>query len=106
MSHDAILMLPDPAALDAVPLDDLPALIVQLNALSSAAAMRMRRRSPSETVRLLTAMDAAELLRVNVEWVEKRSRTLPFRVSLGDGTVRYDPDGLRKWRAGRTGAVR
>lgn len=55
---------------------------------------------------LLTATEAAERLRVPLDWVQKRSRELPFRVSLADGTVRYDTVGLRKWLAARTGSVR
>jgi hypothetical protein len=100
------LLLPGPSDLDGIPPEDLPAIITQLAALQAAAAMRLRRTGNADGARLLTAAEAAELLRVNVEWVEKRSRTLPFRVSLADGTVRYDAAGLRKWLSARTGAVR
>lgn len=100
------LVLPDAAALDAVAVDDLPAVIAQLAALQTAAAMRLHRTSSPLAPRLLTVAEAADLLRVSSEWVEKRSRLLPFRVTLADGTVRYDPVGLRKWLATRTGAVR
>ncbi len=37
------LPLPTPADLDAIAVDELPALIAQLAALQSAAAMRLRR---------------------------------------------------------------
>jgi hypothetical protein len=103
-STDAQWTLPSPAALDQVPPAELPAVIVELAALQAAAAMRLRARG--DQAELLTVEEAAARLSVGVEWVEKRSRTLPFRVSLADGTVRYDADGLRRWLTGRTGAVR
>lgn len=101
------ITLPTPADLAAVPADQLPALITELAALQAAAAMRLRRpASAGGEMVLLTATEAAERLRVPLDWVQKRSRELPFRVSLADGTVRYDTVGLRKWLAARTGSVR
>lgn len=103
----AVLVLPTPADLDGVPFQHLPAIITQLASLQSAAAMRLHRATAiPEAARLLTAAETADILHVAIDWVEKRSRTLPFRVSLADGTVRYDPVGLRRWLAARTGAVR
>lgn len=101
---DARWTLPAPATLDQVPPAELPAVIVQLAALQAAAAMRLR--TAGDQGELLTVEEAAALLRVGIEWVEKRSRTLPFRVSLANGTVRYDAAGLRRWLTGRTGAMR
>ena len=106
MSRPTSLLLPDPAALDGVPVEELPAIMVQLLALQAAAAVRLQRPPNGATPQLLTAQEAAEVLRVPLPWLEKRSRSLPFRVGLADGTVRYDAGGLRKWLAGRTGAVR
>jgi hypothetical protein len=94
------------ADIDALPVEELTSIIAELAALQARAAMRLRRAPPADVEALLDAKQVAERLGVAPEWVEKRSRTLPFRVSLADGTVRYDPAGLRRWRAGRTGAVR
>jgi hypothetical protein len=103
-SDGAGLRLPRIEDVRAVPAEKLPALIAELAALQAVAAIRLR-TAPGQS-RALTAGEVAADLRVPVEWVEKRSRSLPFRITLGDGTVRYDAAGLQRWRAARTGAVR
>jgi hypothetical protein len=82
--------LPEPEAIDGLPVETLPGLIAQLAALQARAAMRLRRESTPavDDEVLLTIEDAAARLAVSKDWLRRRP-ALPFVVKLSEGVVRY-----------------
>jgi len=50
---------------------------------------------------LLTLQEAAEMLHVRPDWL-RRQKTLPFRIELSPGQVRYSTKGIERWIAART----
>jgi hypothetical protein len=96
------LALPTPEQLDAVPLDALPALLVQLAALLGRVGARLYQRPARPPDSLLDAEEAATRLRTTPDWLS-RQKSLPFRVELSPGQVRYSAHGLEDWIAGRRG---
>jgi excisionase family DNA binding protein len=93
-------------ALDAVAAEDLPAVVLHLAALQSAAAARLAAAtrpvavSRNGTEALLDVREAAARLNVSVDWVYRRAKRLPFARWMGRA-VRFDPEGLARWVAHR-----
>jgi predicted DNA-binding transcriptional regulator AlpA len=51
--------------------------------------------------RLLTADEAASLLRVTPRWLYRRSSRLPFTRRLSRKALRFSETGIRRWMAAR-----
>jgi excisionase family DNA binding protein len=94
----------DLAALDvdAVPVAELPALIVELAALQQRAAMRIRIATASDTPpgpsQALDVGDVAQRTGMSRGWLyrEARAGRLPFARRLGRRVV-FDEAALRRW---------
>ncbi len=69
------------------------------HALSASSGGNGRPEAPAEADRLLTPEEAARLLGVEVSWLSRHRRRLPFARKLSHKTVRYSEAGLRKWQA-------
>jgi predicted DNA-binding transcriptional regulator AlpA len=95
----ATVTVPDP---DAVPDDELSALVLQLAALQSRAAARFLGRRARPPDRLLDLEEAAERLKTTPDWLS-RQKALPFRVELSPGQIRYSEQGLEDWITDRRG---
>jgi hypothetical protein len=82
--------LPPVEAIDQAPVEELPALIAELAALQTRAAMRLRRdpAPATEEDQLLTIAEAAARLKLSKDWLRRRP-DLPFVVKLSEGVVRY-----------------
>jgi hypothetical protein len=91
-------------ALDAVAVEDLPAVALYLAALQSAAAARLAAAtrpvavSRNGTEALLDVREAAARLHVSPDWLYRRAKQLPFSRRVGRA-VRFDPAGLARWVA-------
>jgi hypothetical protein len=103
-----VIALPDPADLAAVPVAELPTLVLQLAALLAAASARLAANGhhhggePHDD-HLLDVREAAARLAVTPNWLRRRPH-LPFVVKLSDGTVRYSATGIGRFLAAhRTG---
>jgi hypothetical protein len=85
-----MLLLPEPEAIDGLPVETLPGLIAQLAALQARAAMRLRTETAParDDDQLLTIDQVAERLAVTEDWLRRRP-DLPFVVRLSEGVVRY-----------------
>ena len=95
------LSLPSLEAIDRLPVEALPALLLGLAAVQTRAAARLRLHSRNPTPartpdRLLRAQEAADRLSVTPQWLRRRA-TLPFVVRLSDGVVRYSERGLERF---------
>jgi hypothetical protein len=100
----------DPARLDELPLEDLPALLARCDvehgrvaALERMAHARLARELPGftrATEGLLTARQAARRLGVSPDYVRAHGEALGLTVDL-DGMVRYDPAALDRLRRSR-----
>jgi hypothetical protein len=97
----ATITVPDP---DAVPDDDLAALIVRLSALSARAAARLLTRPARPPDQLLTLDEAAARLRTTPDWL-RRQKDLPFRIDVAPQQVRFSALGLDDWIAARRGTA-
>jgi hypothetical protein len=92
------------------PQSDLPALAGELaRALATVVA---RTASPTSALpivsavakeddELLTIADAAARLNVEVSWLYRHARDLPFTRKLGRRTLRFHARGLERWAANR-----
>jgi hypothetical protein len=89
-------------ALDALPPDDLPAAIAALEGAAARCWARLRLAGGAATGdgtdRLLTLDEAAAVLAVAPDWL-RRQKTLPFRVPLSPGQVRYSARGIDRYIA-------
>jgi hypothetical protein len=100
---DGAVRLPSVAEIDAVPVAALPALVAELGAPRARAATRWRlEEAPVAYDDLLTIEEAARELRTTTDWLS-RQKTLPFRVELSPGQVRFSRRGIRRYVAARTG---
>jgi len=54
--------------------------------------------------RLLTPKETAAVLGVSVQWLYRRSKSLPFARKLSSKALRFSEAGLRRWQATRTAA--
>lgn len=89
-----------------VPDERIPALVLELAALQTRLAARLaiavlHPAPPPEKDRLLTVIEAAEILGVSKEWLYRRAGRLPFTRRVGESLVRFSEIGLRRWAATR-----
>ena len=99
----------DPSLLDDADHAQVAALLTQVAAIQTRLAARLAElaqhaRRPDEPP--ISADDAAARLGVTKGWLRHHSDTLPFTVRISAGNVRYDPQGIRRWLARRTGPRR
>lgn len=87
---------------------DLPALAAELARASALLTARIARVAamaaapPARQVEeLLTVEEAAKLLNVEVSWLYRHARVLPFAKKLGRRTLRFDARGLERWAQAR-----
>ena len=104
---DLAAIVADPARLEDVPRDELPALLARLEHLRAAAWARLWTPTPTGPPappkngtaamgRFLTAKETAEILAVSPRWIYRHANTLPFTRRAG-GTLRFSEVGLRRW---------
>jgi excisionase family DNA binding protein len=102
------LLAEDPARVELVPVEQIPALLSQLSALQGAMAARLvaaeqEGDGTSTEDALLTVDQASARLGVSKDWLYRRTGKLPFTVRLGRH-VRYSAGGIDRYvrqRAGR-----
>lgn len=86
---------------DAVPAEDLPALLGQIAELEARIRLRIARIAAGPPQprpdRLLTAKEAAEILGTSVRWVRTATRGLALRRDLSRKESRFSEAGLRAW---------
>ena len=58
-------------------------------------------KEPDRSDALIDAAEAGKLLGVNVSWLYKNSKRLPFARKLGRKTLRFSKMGLLKWQQSR-----
>jgi predicted DNA-binding transcriptional regulator AlpA len=87
--------------INAVPRERIPALIAALAArlLEPAPTPEPAEAAVDGADKMLTAAEAAELLRRSVKWLYRRKGTLPFARRLSGRSWVYSEQGLRKWLA-------
>jgi hypothetical protein len=104
-----VIALPDPADLAAVPVEQLPAVVLQLSALMAAASARLAVVSnmPPAPVAdvdggVLDVHEAARIARRSVSWMRKHGRTVPgFVQPTGHGgRVGWSRRALAAWANG------
>ncbi len=99
-------MLPDPRTIDpaSIPADQIPAVLTAIAAVQTALAVRlMAMPAQPETAAaddvLLTAVEAATILRRSVKWLYRRASKLPFAHMLDNRSWVFSKRGLEKWIA-------
>ena len=105
MRLDLAALLADPAGVDTVPAEQVPALLAQvaaeqarLAALQGALAARLTQEVRHASEPPLTAQEAARRLNVGVDWIREHGAEKGIEIRLSAGTVRYDPDGVERLR--------
>jgi predicted DNA-binding transcriptional regulator AlpA len=92
----------DPAT---IPIGEIPAMLAMLAALQTALAARLMtvpaqpEPAPDADDQLLTAIEAAAILRRSVKWVYRRASRLPFARKLDARSWAFSKKGLEKWIA-------
>jgi predicted DNA-binding transcriptional regulator AlpA len=99
--------LPNHERLNTLPPEEIPALLAQLAAIQSILAARLvatpisaaapSSHQPEESNQLLTAEDAAKILRVTPRWLYRHANRLPFTRRLSRKCLRFSEAGLRRW---------
>lgn len=80
-----------------IPRERIPALIAALAArLLEPEPVEPATDEPDE---LLTASEAAEVLRRSTKWLSRNRKRLPFARRLGPRSWTYSAQGLRRWLA-------
>lgn len=109
MSAELATLAADPARVDEVQAEALPALIgetealrarlwARLQAASSPAVAASPARPTDQPDRMLTAEEAAELLGVSKRWIYRKAEELPFTRRLSENTLRFSERGLNRWK--------
>lgn len=112
MSAELATLAADPARVQDVQPDAIPALIgetealrarlwARLQAVSAPAAPAPTPSTNGRPDRLLTAQEVAERLGVNRRWIYRKADSLPFKCQLSEGTLRFSERGLVRWQESR-----
>lgn len=106
-------LLVDPQRVRIVRVDELPVLLASVQAYRAqlaaveaeliARTMTEASHRSASADQLLTVQETAERLSVTVDWL-RRQKTLPFRVELSPGQIRYSSQGLARHIRIRQGA--
>lgn len=104
-------LLSDPSRADALPREELPEVLGQVERLKAVLWARLATpevagngRPVSDTERasgdrLLTVQELAERLNVDDRWIYRKADDLPFTRRLGDRTLRFSEQGVQRWLA-------
>jgi hypothetical protein len=105
-------LLEDHNRLAALPPEQIPSILAKLAAIQSVLAARLlavptvptiadseSRSGPTD--QLLTAEDAAQILRVTPRWLYRHANRLPFARRLSRKCLRFSEVGLRRWQTSR-----
>lgn len=84
----------DTAAVLAVPREEIPDALGELRRVE--AILQARLLAPQEVDQLLTATEAARLLRVSADTLYRRGDELPFAVRVGS-RLRFSRLGIARW---------
>lgn len=97
-------MTPDPFSIDAasIPPERIPAVLTALAALQTALAARLmaipaQPEIQSDDDTLLTAAEAAAIVRRSTKWLYRRASKLPFARRLDNRSWVFSKKGLEKW---------
>jgi hypothetical protein len=95
-------MLADPAKLEALTPEQERAVIASL----AVGSDRVSEALPAPVIatasgELLTAGEAAAMLRVSPRWLYRHARDLPFARKLSRKVLRFSRAGIARWLAGR-----
>jgi predicted DNA-binding transcriptional regulator AlpA len=112
VSAELATLAADPARVEDVQPDAIPALIgeaealrarlwARLQAVSAPVAPTPAPNANGKADRLLTAQEAAERLGVNKRWMYRKADSLPFTCRLSEGTLRFSERGLVRWQESR-----
>lgn len=104
------LPLPTVADVEALPVDALDGVVLQLATLTAAVAARLAtsagaRRAPMELDQLLDVDAAAALLATTPDYLRRHGRRLGLTVTLSPGQVRYSRRALGAFIARQTTAT-
>ena len=100
----------DDDRLAALPPEQIPSILARVAAIQSVLTARLlaippvpvASESKSETTdQLLTAEDAAAILRVTPRWLYRHANRLPFTRRLSRKCLRFSEAGLRRWQASK-----
>jgi predicted DNA-binding transcriptional regulator AlpA len=94
-------------AVDDIPAEHLPAVMIYFTALQGRAAARLATVLPAGSngdapAALLDVRQAAERLGVSEDWLYRNAPKLPFTRRVGRRALRFDAPGLARWVATRT----
>ncbi len=99
------------ALVEAVPPDQMPDLIGELALASAVLNARLvavpasnpdgRGEKAAEPDRLIDVKDAAVILKVEVSWLYRHAKALPFTRRLGRKQLRFSEIGIQRWMATR-----
>ena len=110
MSPDLTQILQDPHRISEIPRDAIPVLLGEFEQLRVQLWARMlaaespRGNGPdaqAQDDRLLTAGEAASLLAVDIKWLYRHYKKLPFARQLSRKVLRFSETSLRRWLATR-----
>ncbi len=105
-------LLPDPDRLTALPPEQILSVLARLAAIQSVLTARLLATPIASPVldpefkagtndQLLTAEDAAQILRVTPRWLYRHANRLPFARRLSRKCLRFSEAGLRRWQASK-----
>ena len=97
----------DPGQAASLSPEAVPALLARTAAVQAALAARLATlgtdgHAPEDTDRLLTAAEAAAVLRVSQDYLYRNARKLPFAVRLGRH-LRFSASGIDRYIRQRVG---
>lgn len=95
-------LLADPAAVDTLPLEAVPAALAAVEHLRASLWARLRsaptpQGEAGDHEGLLSLKEAARRLETTPDWLRRHARALPFTVRLSPGQLRFSAEGIRQW---------
>ena len=90
---------------EAFPRAEIPELLGIIASLDARLRLRLltppEPPKPKKNGRLLTPNEAASIAKVEVKWLKRATRGLPFRHQPTTKIIRYEETGFRDWLEGR-----
>lgn len=101
-AQGAAVAVPSADTIAALPVAELPPLVLALAAAQSAIAARLAEVASTPRDDAYLSVDAvAEQLGVDPAWVYRQAARWPFAVKLSGKVLRIERAGLRRWLAQR-----
>ena len=103
LTLDLAQLASDPSRVTDVPQADIPRLIGETEELRAQLWSRLQAPAPTATPngnapdRLLTVVEATEILAVDKRWLYRNADSLPFTRRIGSRALRFSERGLRRW---------